>query len=350
MDSAGCRSNRGNRNIRVKAAETFLRCGLSTTKASDSWLTRRSGLPALSGPGTVIRVTAITAFLAAATVVPAGIASAASGSTAPSNVAAPCLPVAADDTYSTPQDVTLTVGAPGVIENDESCGYNVQMISTTANGSLSLNADGSFEYTPNAGYVGADGFDYAYVVPIITFNGGQHPRGVAFTAHVDITVTPPPCAPVAVDDAYSTPQGVVLNVALPGVKVNDTHCDFFVHLFSNPDNGTLTLNADGTFQYTPNAGFSGIDSFEYALAEIMPGFAGGPRRGVSGWRAPQGAPDNVATVTITVTAPPPTTTSTTTTSTTTTTTTPTPTPTTTTTVPATTTTTVPAIGILPATR
>ena len=68
-------------------------------------------------PGTVIRVTAITAFLAAATVVPAGIASAASGSTAPSNVAAPCLPVAADDTYSTRQDVTLTVGAPGVIEN-----------------------------------------------------------------------------------------------------------------------------------------------------------------------------------------------------------------------------------------
>ncbi len=188
-------------------------------------------------PGTVIRVTAITAFLAAAAVVPAGIASAASGSTAPSHVAAPCLPVAADD-------------------------------------------------------------------------------------------------------AHSTPQGVVLNVALPGVKVNDTHCDFFVHLFSNPDNGTLTLNADGTFQYTPNAGFSGIDSFEYALAEIMPGFAGGPRRGVSGWRAPQGAPDNVATVTITVTAPPPTTTSTTTTSTT----------TTTTTVPATTTTTVPAIGILPATR
>jgi len=68
-------------------------------------------------PGTVIRVTAITAFLAAATVVPAGIASAASGSTAPSHVAAPCLPVAADDTYSTRQDVTLTVGAPGVIEN-----------------------------------------------------------------------------------------------------------------------------------------------------------------------------------------------------------------------------------------
>jgi len=278
-------------------------------------------------PGTVIRVTAITAFLAAAAVVPAGIASAASGSAAPGHVAGPCLPAALDDTYSTPQDVTLTVGAPGVKDNDESCGLDVQVTSTTANGSLSLNADGSFSYMPNAGYAGPDGFDYAFVPPDVpTFGGGQRPRGLPITAHVDITVTPPPCTPVAVDDAYTTPQGVVLNIALPGVKVNDTHCDFFVHLFSNPTNGTLTLNADGTFQYTPNAGFSGIDSFEYALAEIMPGFAAGPRRGVSGWRAPQGAADNVATVTITVTPPPPTTT-----------------------LPAPTTT-VPASGILPATR
>jgi len=83
--------------------------------------------------------------------------------------------------------------------------------------------------------------------------------------------------PVAIDDAYSTPQDVVLNVGLPGVKVNDTHCDFFVHLFSNPTNGTLVLDAEGTFQYTPDAGFSGVDSFEYALAENAPGFARTPR-------------------------------------------------------------------------
>ena len=56
-------------------------------------------------------------------------------------------------------------------------------------------------------------------------------------------------------------------------------------LVSSPSNGTLTLNADGTFNYTPNSGFTGIDSFTY--------------------KANDGSLDsNVATVTITVTAAP----------------------------------------------
>ncbi len=79
-----------------------------------------------------------------------------------------------------------------------------------------------------------------------------------------------------------------LSVVLePGVLENDTDPDndpFTAVLMTGPTNGTLTLRDDGTFEYRPNAGFSGTDSFTY--------------------RAQDGQnQSNLATVTITVEAP-----------------------------------------------
>ena len=264
------------------------------------------------------RLAGVAALCSAIAIGSGSIALARSNASMPETL--PCEPVAVQDAYSTPQDVQLVVGMPGVMVNDTPCGGTVSPHILPSHGTLSLHPDGSFEYTPNPGYSGPDSFVYSLL------SGPAAPP-----ANVQITVEPAPaCVPTAIDDSYETAPDVALNVVLPGVKANDTHCDFFVHLYSNPAHGTLGLNADGTFQYTPNAGFSGVDSFEYALAENMPGFASAPRRGRHGWHSPQGAPDNVATVTITVATPPP--------------------ATTTTTAPPPTATTVPATGILPATR
>jgi Tol biopolymer transport system component len=98
---------------------------------------------------------------------------------------------------------------------------------------------------------------------------------------------PPNTSPVAKDDSYSASEDTALTVsAANGVLVNDTdtECDTLTAIEvsgPDPDKGTLTLNSDGSFTYTPNAGFSGTDTFTY--------------------KANDGSLDsNVATVTLTV--------------------------------------------------
>jgi Ca2+-binding RTX toxin-like protein len=73
------------------------------------------------------------------------------------------LPVAVADNYSIDQDTVLTVPAPGVLGNDsDTDGNSLTAVLDTppTNGTLNLNADGSFDYTPDAGYIGSDSFSY----------------------------------------------------------------------------------------------------------------------------------------------------------------------------------------------
>jgi hypothetical protein len=77
---------------------------------------------------------------------------------------------------------------------------------------------------------------------------------------------PSETAPIAVDDAYSTEEGEVLTVAAPGVLANDTDADgdaLTATDVTQPLNGAVTLAEDGSFVYTPDAGFSGRDVFTY---------------------------------------------------------------------------------------
>lgn len=75
----------------------------------------------------------------------------------------PLAPVAGSDNYSTTVGAALNVPAPGVLENDSDPNGDIitaQFVSTTASGTLSLSGDGSFRYTPNAGFKGTDQFSY----------------------------------------------------------------------------------------------------------------------------------------------------------------------------------------------
>lgn len=76
-------------------------------------------------------------------------------------------------------------------------------------------------------------------------------------------------APVAVADNYSTLVNTALNVAASGVLGNDTNVantNLTASLVTSPANAAaFTLNADGSFSYTPNANFVGTDSFTYRI-------------------------------------------------------------------------------------
>ncbi len=165
--------------------------------------------------------------------------------------------VANDDTYSTNEDTALTVAAPGVLLNDTGSILTATVVTNPVNGTLTLNTDGSFIYTPNANFNGADSFTYKA-------NDGTTDSN---SATVSITVNPVNDDPVAVDDSYATDEDTPLNIAAPGILTNDTDVDvgttLTASLVTNPVNGTLTLNADGSFTYTPAANFNGADSFTY---------------------------------------------------------------------------------------
>ena len=104
--------------------------------------------------------------------------------------------------------------------------------------------------------------------PIVSLPASGHDGLLnSATATVSITVTPVNDAPVAANDSYTTAEDTTLTViAASGVLINDTDVEgdaLTAILVSNPSHGSLTLNANGSFTYTPAANYNGSDSFTY---------------------------------------------------------------------------------------
>ena len=124
-----------------------------------------------------------------------------------------------------------------------------------AHGMLMFNtSDGSFVYTPTAGYTGSDSFTYTISNGSGTFGTGSS------TATVSLTVNG--SAPRASNDGpYTVTTGTTLTVsAATGVLANDTKGTPTATIAANtqPAHGTLMLNSgDGSFVYTPTAGYTG---------------------------------------------------------------------------------------------
>ncbi len=183
----------------------------------------------------------------------------ATGILAAPQIALALIPDAQNDEFSTPEDTPLNLIGPGVLGNDsdpEDESLTAELDSTTTNGELVLNADGSFDYTPNADFVGEDSFLYHA-------NDGTADGN---TATVTINVISVNDLPQAVNDEYSTEESTQLVVSAPGVLDNDTDTEddtLTAVLDSTTTNGLLVLNSDGSFEYTPNADFVGEDSFSY---------------------------------------------------------------------------------------
>ena len=133
-----------------------------------------------------------------------------------------------------------------------------------------LNPDGSFTYTPDSNYNGADSFTYKA-------NDGTADSNVAT---VSITITPVNDAPVAANGSAETAEDTQ---AAGQVSTSDVDGDSLTYsLVDGPAHGTVVVNPDGSFTYSPAANFNGTDSFTY--------------------KANDGTVDsNIATVSITVT-------------------------------------------------
>jgi VCBS repeat-containing protein len=169
-------------------------------------------------------------------------------------------PLANPDEYTTFEDTVLNISAPGILANDTDPDagtvLTAALVTTSANGSLSLSANGGFVYTPNLNFNGVDTFTYR----------ASDSSNVSSVVTVTITVTPVNDAPVAVNDAFTILEDTTLTVAAPGVLANDSDVDgdaLTSVIATLPAHGVLTLNADGGFIYTPNSNFNGVDTFTY---------------------------------------------------------------------------------------
>jgi VCBS repeat-containing protein len=130
---------------------------------------------------------------------------------------------------------------------------------------LTLNADGTFVFDTNHSYdFLAEGQSFIEQFTY-TLSGGQ-------SANVVLTIEGANDAPVAHDDVYAALEDVPFIAELPNAQSvlgNDRDVDFAAALTASlvapPGHGSLTLNADGTFIYTPDPEFSGTDHFTYRV-------------------------------------------------------------------------------------
>ena len=175
-------------------------------------------------------------------------------------------PVAEDDAFSVGEDAVLmgnVLNTNGGVADSDPDG-DMLSVSTAAspqpaNGTLALNADGTFTYTPNANYHGPDAFGYSVT------DGTNSDSAI-----VSITVTPMNDPPVANDDSASGPEDSVIagNVLLGQGADSDIEGDTLsVAVQTQPTNGSLQLNSDGAYSYTPNTNFNGEDSFTYEVSD-----------------------------------------------------------------------------------
>lgn len=170
-------------------------------------------------------------------------------------------PNAMGETFGTAEDTPISGNVLANDSDPETDPISAVLVSSTSNGSLVLNADGTFNYSPNLDFFGTDEFVYRVT------------DGFASSLDVTTTISVAPVndAPLAVADSYSSVAGETISI-LPGEGLlgNDLDVDgdsLSVVLISGTPGGVLVLNPDGSFSYTPTTISADDVTFVYAITD-----------------------------------------------------------------------------------
>ncbi|MGE0111444.1 tandem-95 repeat protein, partial [Aquabacterium sp.] len=174
-------------------------------------------------------------------------------------------PITANHSTSTTEDTPVTGKVVASDVDGDVLSYSVQ--SGASHGTLALNATtGDYTYTPAANYNGADSFT-------VSVSDGQ--GGVAI-ATVNVSVTPandapvinptsPGFDPIAGNYSVTTEEDVAVSGQVVGTDADGDALSYA--LGSSPVNGTVTVNPNGSWTYTPAANFNGSDSFTVSVSD-----------------------------------------------------------------------------------
>ena len=202
-------------------------------------------------------------------------------------------PLARDDVRTTPEDTpvrgNVLIGTGGDMADSDAdndpltvTGFIVggvsyipgQTATIAGVGSLTLNADGSYTFTPVPDWNGS--------VPVVSYVVSDGTGASNSTAPATLSIIVTPVVDVADDTATTRPS---MPVTIPVLANDSFEGTPVVTGTTPPSNGTLTINADNTITYTPNPGFFGADSYTYMVTS--------------------GGVTETATVTVTVVSTPP---------------------------------------------
>lgn len=181
-----------------------------------------------------------------------------------------CNPNAVDDNITTPEDTPVS---GNVLTNDTdpngltlsvtifSIGGTTYAAGTTATitgvGTLIVNSNGTYTFTPVANFNGA--------IPVVSYIASNGTNTA--NSEINILISPVDDVPVAVADTYSVNED---NILTGNLGSNDTRSGDGGNVWSvvaNPAHGTVVINIDGTFTYTPAVYYIGSDSFTYKLCD-----------------------------------------------------------------------------------
>jgi PAS domain S-box-containing protein len=164
--------------------------------------------------------------------------------------------------------IPFTVGDAGTAADELAVSASSSNTTLVPNSNINLGGSGAnrtVTVTPASNRFGTT--DFAYTV--------SDGNGETDTATVTVNVAPTNDAPESNNDSYSVDEDGTLNIGAPGVLEDDTDLDDLLGpltalttvLVNGPDDGTLTLNPNGSFVYEPNANFNGTDSFTYRATD-----------------------------------------------------------------------------------
>ncbi|MEG5182152.1 cadherin-like domain-containing protein, partial [Microcoleus sp. A2-D5] len=175
-------------------------------------------------------------------------------------------------TYAIDDINTSLINTPvtgNVLTNDFDLEGNTQTIASNtnpSNGTVVMNPDGTYTYTPNSGFTGTDSFTYT-----VCDNGTPIACSTAtVTINVEETIISSSNNDlVANNDAVITENGTTITIAVLSNDFDPDNNTFVITPGSvtDPANGTVVVNPDGTITYTPDPGYEGEDTFTYQICD-----------------------------------------------------------------------------------
>jgi VCBS repeat-containing protein len=165
-------------------------------------------------------------------------------------------PTAGDQQLTTNEDTPITGSLLAVAADIDSALLQGSIIVGPQHGQVNVAADGSFTYTPDANYNGADSFTYKV-------NDGELDSTIAT---VMLTILPVNDAPVVSPIAATLLEDGVITLNLLG-SAGDVDGDPLTVTVGTPQHGQLVKNDDGSYTYLPDANYNGEDSFHYAVSD-----------------------------------------------------------------------------------
>ena len=168
-------------------------------------------------------------------------------------------PNAADDKAGGEEDTTIS---GNVLKNDSDVEGKIQVENTgtfdTEHGSITVKADGSYEYSPDENYNGSDSFEVTIV----------DDDGATSTSTLELSVSDVNDGPVAADDKAGGEEDTTIS---GNVLKNDSDVDGKIQVENtgtfDTEHGSITVKADGSYEYSPDENYNGSDSFEVTIVD-----------------------------------------------------------------------------------